>query len=207
MNYRHDETQGIYERNDIIERTVKEIYQKAFVYTNETDFRYHRHNGKRAMNRSVVQPRFTVQQNNRSASADYGSREKDLSGKQKRHKMKEYKRSMTQNFREEKSNSSSSEMSNDFDDFMQVMDNQQMMSNYFRSLSSKERSLMRDIMRLDNMVKQDTNKMHELAEKIEKLKRKYVNAFRVRNPDLRHFKAEQIKDYTDLLVKESQNLR
>ena len=34
-----------------------------------------------------------------------------------------------------------------------------------------------------------------------------MNAFRVRNPDLRHFKSEQIKDYTDLLIKESQNLR
>ena len=34
-----------------------------------------------------------------------------------------------------------------------------------------------------------------------------MNAFRNRNPDLRHFKAEQIRDFTDMLVKESQNLR
>ena len=31
--------------------------------------------------------------------------------------------------------------------------------------------------------------------------------FRQRNPDLRHLKVEQIKDYTDLLVQESVNLR
>ncbi len=42
-----------------------------------------------------------------------------------------------------------------------------------------------------------------MSEKIEKLKRKYVSAFRVRNQDLRHFKTEQIKDYTDMLLKES----
>ena len=36
---------------------------------------------------------------------------------------------------------------------------------------------------------------------------KYIAVFRARNPDLRHFKLEQIKDYTDLLIKESQNLR
>ena len=39
------------------------------------------------------------------------------------------------------------------------------------------------------------------------MKRKYVNAFRARNPDLRHFKVEQIKDYTDELLRESENLR
>jgi len=49
--------------------------------------------------------------------------------------------------------------------------------------------------------------LQDFAEKIDKLKRKYVNAFRVRNQDLRHFKTEQIKDYTDMLLKESQNLR
>ena len=48
---------------------------------------------------------------------------------------------------------------------------------------------------------------NELLEKIDKLRKKYVNAFRQKNPDLRHFKVEQIKDYTDLLIKESQNLR
>ena len=42
---------------------------------------------------------------------------------------------------------------------------------------------------------------------MEKLREKYINVFRSRNPDLRHFKFEQIKDYTDLLLKESQNLR
>ena len=40
-----------------------------------------------------------------------------------------------------------------------------------------------------------------------KLREKYVSVFRSRNPDLRHFKIDQIKDYTDLLIKEAQNLR
>ena len=42
-----------------------------------------------------------------------------------------------------------------------------------------------------------------MYQKIDKLKKKYVSAFRVRNQDLQHFKAEQIKDYTDMLLKES----
>ena len=67
--------------------------------------------------------------------------------------------------------------------------------------------MIADVIKLDNGLKNDTSKINELSEKIEKLKRKYVSVFRVRNPDLRHFKTEQIKDYTDLLVKESQNLR
>jgi len=62
---------------------------------------------------------------------------------------------------------------------------------------------MISILKADNRVKLNINKLHELAEKIEKLKRKYVNAFRVRNSELRHFKTEQIKDYTDMLIKES----
>lgn len=49
---------------------------------------------------------------------------------------------------------------------------------------------MRNIMRLDNSVKQLEQKISEYSDKIEKLKHKYVNSFRNRNPDLRHFKAE-----------------
>jgi len=82
-----------------------------------------------------------------------------------------------------------------------------MMTNYFKSLSSKERSLMRNIIKLDSKLKKDSYKIHKLLDKIDKLRHKYVQAFRVRNPDLRHFKVEQIKDYTDLLITESQNLR
>lgn len=34
-----------------------------------------------------------------------------------------------------------------------------------------------------------------------------MSTFRTRNPDLKHLTVEQIKDYTDLLIRESQNLR
>ena len=49
--------------------------------------------------------------------------------------------------------------------------------------------------------------MQDLSDKIEKLQKKYVQVFRLRNPDLLHFKTDMIKDYTDLLIKESQLLR
>ena len=49
---------------------------------------------------------------------------------------------------------------------------------------------MSEVIRLDNSLKNDANKIGELSEKIEKLKRKYVSVFRLRNPDLRHFKTE-----------------
>jgi len=39
--------------------------------------------------------------------------------------------------------------------------------------------------------------------RIDRLRDKYVNVFRSRNPDLRHLKYEQIKVYTDLLIKEA----
>jgi len=66
---------------------------------------------------------------------------------------------------------------------------------------------MMTILKIDCEVKQSMNKLQGMYQKIDKLKKKYVSAFRVRNQDLRHFKAEQIKDYTDMLLKESQNLR
>ena len=62
-------------------------------------------------------------------------------------------------------------------------------------------------MKNDRYLKTGAQKINEMSGKIEKLQRKYVNTFRVANPDLRHFKIEQIKDYTDLLIMESQNLR
>ena len=62
---------------------------------------------------------------------------------------------------------------------------------------------MMTILKIDCEVKQSMNKLQGMYQKIDKLKKKYVSAFRVRNQDLRHFKAEQIKDYTDMLLKES----
>lgn len=76
-------------------------------------------------------------------------------------------------------------------------------SQAFQMLSKKERTLMMRIMKTDDKIKTNHSKLQDFAEKIDKLKRKYVNAFRVRNQDLRHFKTEQIKDYTDMLLKES----
>ena len=49
---------------------------------------------------------------------------------------------------------------------------------------------MISILKADQRVKQNGSKLQELADKIEKLKRKYVHAFRMRNQDLRHFKTE-----------------
>ena len=66
---------------------------------------------------------------------------------------------------------------------------------------------MMSVLRLERTIKTDELKRQETNEKINKMQRKYVNTFRLRNPDLRHLKIEQIKNYTDLLVKESQNLR
>ena len=60
----------------------------------------------------------------------------------------------------------------------------------FQKLSKREKYLMMSIMNADENVKKKNSKLQDLAEKIDKLKRKYVNAFRVRNPDLRHFKTE-----------------
>lgn len=51
----------------------------------------------------------------------------------------------------------------------------------FSEFSKPERKIMHAILRADNSVKQNVSKLQELAEKIEKLKRKYVNAFRMRN--------------------------
>ena len=59
-----------------------------------------------------------------------------------------------------------------------------------QNFSKQERLLMMEILKLDSQVKQKVSRLQDLAAKIEKLKRKYVNAFRARNPDLRHFKVE-----------------
>ena len=55
---------------------------------------------------------------------------------------------------QELSNSSSIDVDNDFEVFMQAMDTNQLMTKYYQGLSSSERTLMRNIMRLDNSVKQ-----------------------------------------------------
>ena len=40
---------------------------------------------------------------------------------------------------------------------------------------------MMSIMKADDKIKQNNNKLQDFAEKIDKLKRKYINAFRARN--------------------------
>ena len=82
-----------------------------------------------------------------------------------------------------------------------------MLNNYFASLHKIDRKMVKKIIKYDSQMNKDLQKINDLLEKIDKLRKKYVNAFRQKNPDLRHFKVEQIKDYTDLLIKESQNLR
>jgi len=51
------------------------------------------------------------------------------------------------------------------------------------------------------------NRIHDEYIRVDRLREKYIKVFRSRNPDLRHLKYEQIKVYTDLLIKEAQNLR
>ena len=63
--------------------------------------------------------------------------------------------------------------------------------------------MIKNIINLDNKLRKLGLKLREELLNIERLREKYVNAFRSRNPDLRHFNIEQIKDYTDLLIKES----
>ena len=59
----------------------------------------------------------------------------------------------SQMIEQELSDSSSSDADNDFELFMQAMDTNQLMTKYYQGLSSSERALMRNIMRLDNSVK------------------------------------------------------
>ena len=82
-----------------------------------------------------------------------------------------------------------------------------MLLNYFRSLPAQEKSIVTQITNLSNDVNMASRKQIEYLEKVDKLSKKYISTFRQKNPDLRHFRVQQIKDYTDLLVKESQNLR
>ena len=55
-------------------------------------------------------------------------------------------------------------------------------------------------MKLERSMKYDLLKINETTPKIEKLKRNYVNVFRMKNPDLRHMKREEIICYNRLLV-------
>ena len=63
--------------------------------------------------------------------------------------------------------------------------------------------LIKGIINIDSKVRGLVNKIREEQIRMNKLREKYVSVFRTRNPDLRHFKIEQIKDYTDLLIKEA----
>lgn len=106
-----------------------------------------------------------------------------------------------------RSRSSSSEKSNGSLDLLQIGGEGYVLTHYFKNLPSEEKSFIKTILRLDEDVRRDTYKLNDLIDKTERMKRKYVSAFRVRNPDLSHFKVDQIKDFTDQLMKESQNLR
>mgnify|MGYP006922976942 CR=1 FL=1 len=88
-----------------------------------------------------------------------------------------------------------------------VMDQGRTMTTYYKSLTSIERGLVKNIIILDSCIKQNILKIKAQQLKIDRLRDKYLTTFRSRNPDLRHLTVEQIKDYTDLLIKESQNLR
>ena len=81
------------------------------------------------------------------------------------------------------------------------------MTTFYKYLSPVTKKLIQSIIRLDSQLKQQIERIKVEQIKINRLKEKYVKEFRSRNPDIRHFNIDQIKDYTDLLIKESQNLR
>mmetsp|Transcript_6715 Transcript_6715/g.9182 ORF Transcript_6715/g.9182 Transcript_6715/m.9182 type:complete len:95 (-) Transcript_6715:987-1271(-) len=81
------------------------------------------------------------------------------------------------------------------------------MTSYYKNLSSERKAVIKSIINLDCKARQLVAKIREEQIRMNKLREKYVSVFRGRNPDLRHFKIDQIKDYTDLLIKEAQNLR
>ena len=56
-------------------------------------------------------------------------------------------------------------------------------------------------MKLERSIKYDLLKINETSPKIEKLERNYVNVFRIKNPELRHMRREEIIGYNDLLCK------
>jgi len=106
------------------------------------------------------------------------------------------------------SNSSSFESNeSEMGNMITVMDQGRTMTTYYKSLTSIERGLVKNIIILDSCIKQNILKIKAQQLKIDRLRDKYLTTFRSRNPDLRHLTVEQIKDYTDLLIKESQNLR
>ena len=64
------------------------------------------------------------------------------------------------------------------------------MTNYYKDLPAGERSLIKNIISLDANLKQNDAKIRSEQIKIEKLKEKYLDTFRSRNPDLRHLTVE-----------------
>ena len=64
-----------------------------------------------------------------------------------------------------------------------------MLTNYVNSLRDNERRMVRSITRLDREIGLFGRKLVDTAQKITRLVQKYVSVFRMRNPDLRHFKA------------------
>ena len=75
------------------------------------------------------------------------------------------------------------------------------MTPHFKSLTSTEKILVIDIMKLERNLNFDQLKINEALPRIEKLEKNYVNVFRTKNPDLRHMRREEITGYNELLVK------
>lgn len=67
--------------------------------------------------------------------------------------------------------------------------------------------MIHKILRLDNEIKENESRLKEDMQDIERLKVKYVKSFHARNPDLATFTFDQVRDFTDLLMIEAENLR
>ena len=93
------------------------------------------------------------------------------------------------------------------EDLYLEMEDREAMTTYYRSLPSEKKIFMKGIISLDCKIRQSSARIRDEQVRIDRLREKYVNVFRSRNADLRHLKYEQIKIYTDLLIKEAQNLR
>ena len=181
-----------YGTQEMVDRTVSEIFKRATIFNHRTE------------GIDITPENEQLEEKNpsaeRSQSYDRYRRHSNL------------RRQKTISKKAPKRRSYSSDFSNyndsDRDDLQNVAhDSQMLIRKFLKSLSRQERSLLKNIVKLDSEVKQMQYRIHDLDEKIKRMERKYVSMFRANNPDLRHFRSEQIKNYTDLLVKESQNLR
>jgi len=62
--------------------------------------------------------------------------------------------------------------------------------NYLKTLPTAQRRLVRQITKLESDITSAIRKQQEILEKLDRLTKKYVSVFRMRNPELRHFKAQ-----------------